>query len=362
MIFSKVLHGTENLDESLRHCYKLLKPGGKLVLAEFTHALDRITFVLGSLPGWKLSEDDRVSGPLLDEDGWKQHLVASGFTGLDIVIKDTPDDHIHCSSMMVTTKPKSLILPFKEVVVIDAPNPSDASIALSANISKALIGLGLKVEHASLESAAAEDDNGKIIVADKAIVSLIEAEKPLLYDPSETEFNCVKTIILRSLGGLWISRGGQAVDPSGNPAFCATTGLLRVCRCEMPDIRMHELNFSSQMDLSSQAAADLVGRFFPAMYDDDMPHLETETTELNGRLYIPRLFDEKHKNHSLQTLGKQPQAELQPFSQPDRPLRLDIGVPGMLDTLQFVDDPAPLEPMGQNEVEVEVVANAMNFV
>jgi hypothetical protein len=348
--------------ESLQHCYKLLSPGGRLVLAEFTQPLNHISFVLGTLPNWWLSEDGREDGPLLDEAAWNTHLREVGFSGLDIVINDTIDDRNHRSSMMISTKPKIMKLPFKEVVVIDATRPSEAESLLSANVSKALSDLGLGVEHATLEKAAAKDAKGKIMVSNKVIVSLVEAERPLVFDPTESEFNALKAVIIGSLGGLWVSRAGRQIDPTFDPGFCATTGLLRVCRCEMPDIRIHEFNFSSKMDISSQAAGDLIGRFFPSMYDDDMPNLETEATELNGRIYIPRLFDEKHKNHSLQTLRKQPLPELQPFFQPGRPLRLDIGVPGMLDTLQFVDDPTLSTPLGENDVEVKVAANAMNFV
>ena len=362
IIAGNVLHGTKNVAESLKHCHKLLKPGGKLVLTEFTNPLDRISFVLGALPSWWSAEDGRTGGPLLDEAEWKRHLLASGFSGVDIVIKDTNDAHTHCSSMMVATKARSMTFSFKKVVVIDAENPSEAAHTLSSKISKAISDLGLPVEHTTLAGAAAVDASGKAFVAGKGIICLAEAERPFVFDPSEAEFNAFKEIIVQSLGGLWVSRGGQMMDPSGDPSFCATTGLLRVCRCEMPDIRIHELNFSSKMDLASESAADLIARFFPSMYDDDLPNLETEASELNGRLYIPRLYDEKHKNHSLQTLDVQPQPEMQPFFQPGRPLRLDIGVPGMLDTLQFVDDPRPLEPMGEKEVEVEVLASAMNFV
>ncbi|MCJ1403373.1 hypothetical protein MMC11_006596 [Xylographa trunciseda] len=362
IIAANTLHGSKNLSVSLSHCYKLLKPGGKLVLTEFTHPLDRISFVLGTLPSWWQSEDGRSGGPLMNEDDWKSALLAAGFSGLDIMIKDTLDAGNHCSSMMVTTKPKVTKFPFTTVVVIDALKTSVETEAMAVNVLKALSDLGLELEQTTLEGAATPGADGKPFVAGKAVVSLIEAEDPLLVDIAKEDFNSMQTVLLQSLGGLWISRGGRQLDPSGDPSFCATTGMLRVVRCEMPHIRMHELNFSTQMRVSSPGAADLVRRVFYSIYDDDEANLETEISELNGHLYIPRLFDEKHKNHSLQTLGEQSMPELQPFSQPGRPLRLDIGNPGMLDTLHFIDDPRPLEPLGDNEVEIEVLANAMNFV
>ena len=360
--YFKALHGAKDLKATLSHCFRLLKPGGRLVLTEYTNPLDRISFVLGTLPNWWQSEDGRVGGPLINEDEWKSSLVAAGFTGLDLVIKDTAVDRNHCTSMMVTTKPRIMKFPFTKVVVIDARKKTAESSTLAENVLATIANLGLDVEHTTLEGAAALDSDGKPFVSGKGVISLLEAEDPLLINIEKNDFNAMQIVLLQSLGGLWISRGGRQIDPSGDPSFCATTGMLRVVRCEMPHLRMHEMNFSTQMKISSPAATELIGKVFYAIYDEDEANLETEISELNGRLMIPRLFDEKHKNHSLQTLGEQPKPELQPFSQPSRPLRLDIGNPGMLDTLHFVDDPRALAPLGDNEVEIEVLANAMNFV
>lgn len=357
-----MFHETRSLDAALSNCHKLLRPGGRIVLSNFTNPLKWISFVFGTLPSWWLSEDGRVGSPLIGEDTWHEHLLESQFSGLDVVIKDTSDGRAHRSSMMVSTKPSPITIPFKDVVMIDAPNPSEAVKAMSSNIQRKLEELGLTVEHATLEEAATPDAKGKPLVSKKAVVSLLEAESPLVSNMSEANFHPLKKALLNCLGGLWISRAGRQVDPSGDPAFCATTGLLRVFRIEKPDIRLHELNFSSQMDISSEAASDLVGRVFKSICNHNFLNLESEFSELDGRLQIPRLFDEPHKNHSLQTLGHQVLPELQSYLQPDRPLKLDIGVPGMLDTLRFIDDPRPLKPLAADEVEIEIVANALNFL
>ena len=332
------------------------------MLSEFTNPSNRTGFIFGTLPSWWLSEDGRVGSPLIDEAKWNEHLLASQFSGLDIVIKDSADVLNHRSSMMVSTKSKTITIPFKEVIMIDGPNPSETAKAMSSNIERKLEEFGLTVEHTTLEKAATPNAKGELPVSKKAVVSLMEVENPLVSDISEADYYSLKKVLLACVGGLWISRGGRQVDPLGDPSFCAATGLLRVFRGEKPDIRMHELDFSSKMDISSGAAADLVARVFKSICNDDLYQLESEFSELDGRLYIPRLFDEPHKNHSLQTLDSQVLPELQPYVQPSRPLQLDIGVPGMLDTLRFVDDPRPLEQLADNEVEIEVVANALNFL
>ena len=244
-------------------------------------------------------------------------------------------------------------IPFDKVVLINPSNPSEAVSAMASNVEQKFGELGITVEHATL---------GKAATSKKFVISLLEAENPLISDISETDFKNLKKALLQSAGGVWISRGGRQVDPQGNPSFCAITGLLRVLRCEKPDTRYHELNFSSKTDISSGAAADIVARILKSLCNDELLNLESEWSELNGHIYIPRLFDEPHKNHSLQTIGSQPLPELELFCQANRPLQLDIGVPGMLDTLRFIDDPRPLDSLAEDEVEIEVSANAINFL
>ena len=323
--------------------------------------MKRIEFVFGTLPNWWQSEDGRVGSPLIDEAKWDQQLLASQFSGLNIVLKDTANGLTHRSSMMVTAKPRPITIPFKQVVLIDSSSPSEAAKTMSSKVERQLEELGVAVERATLESAASPNANGELLVHKKPIVSLVEVENSLVSDLSQSDFYSLKKVLLHCSGGLWISRGGQQVDPLGDPAFSATTGLLRVFRGEKPDQRVCELNLSSQMVVSDDKAADLVARVLKSICNDDLYNLESEFAELNGRLLVPRLFDEPHKNHSLQTIGHQPLPELQPFHQPERPLQLDIGVPGMLDTLRFIDDPQATESLGENDVEIEVLANSMNF-
>lgn len=55
-------------------------------------------------------------------------------------------------------------------------------------------------------------------------------------------------------------------------------------------------------------------------------------------------------------------AKMAPFKQSGRPLRLQVRVPGMLDSLQFHDDPEPFLPMSPDDVEIEVKATGLNHV
>ncbi|KAI8627782.1 putative polyketide synthase [Xylariaceae sp. FL1651] len=359
-----VLHTTKHIDVALSHCFQLLRPGGKLVLGEFTHSLDRVHFVMGLLPTWWHSEDERTSGPLLNENEWNRRLILSKFSGIDIITRDYEHDIDHCSSMIITTKPANAKLSCSSIVLIRAKDISRDVETLSNNILEKLTKLDLNVELATLEQATALDSCGKMVISDKHVLSLLEAEAPFVHGLSETEFVLLKRVLTRSRGGLWISRSNRQLDPLGDPSFCCTVGLLRCTRNEKSDSRMHELALSPRIQLTSQAAAELVERSVKSIFEAESLNFEAETeiAEHNGRLHIPRIFDDKNLNNYLELIGRQLPVEPQPFYQPGRPIRLGISTPGKPDTLCFIDDSLPSEPLGENDVELEVHANGLNPV
>ena len=308
-------------------------------------------------------EIDPYDGTAMDESEWKRRLIASGFSGVEIIAKGTPDDGGHCPSMIVTSKQAIPKMRHSNVVIIQAQNASMFVKTLSFNVFQKLMTLGLNVELVSLEQAVAEDSDSKMLVSGKAIVSLLEIEIPVVATLSEQDFGSLKKLLLGSLGGMWLTRSNRQLDPSGDPSFSSTVGLLRTLRNENPEGRLHELALSSKMDISSSEAADLVARATKSVFEADSLQIEAETEygELDGRLYIPRIYDEPYKNRAMDTMGKEPPTELEPFYQENNPLRLDIGTPGKFDTLRFVHDPSALEPLNDNDVEIEVHANGLSF-
>ncbi|KAL9085033.1 MAG: hypothetical protein Q9165_007774 [Trypethelium subeluteriae] len=362
IIAGNALHETKNIAKALSHCQWLLKEGGKLIFTEFTESSDRIGLIMGVRPTWWLAEDGRVGQPMINETEWKRHL-ASGFSGLDLVVQDTDDLRSHCASFMVTTKPSApRKLPFTHVVVLNAADPSPEACKLSDNVISKLKRLGLEVESTTLEEATTPDADDQALVSGKAIVSLLEAERPLIADISKEDFGYVKKVLRSCKGGLWVSHAGVQVDPSSDPAFCATHGLLRTVRTERPDSPIFQLDLSAKAQISSSHIADLIIRNFKSENEAEPPFVESEVCERHGHLYIARLYDEKPMNHALHVRGRQPPPEPQSFVQPGRPLRLAIGAPGLLDTMHFVDDERPLATLGENDVEIEVRANGVNFM
>jgi hypothetical protein len=89
--------------------------------------------------------------------------------------------------------------------------------------------------------------------------------------------------------------------------------------------------------------------------------LETEIVQADGKLKIPRVVDEEHKNWDLHVSDTILPPTLQPLVQHDRPLALAAAVPGKLETLYFTDDLSLSDPLPDNEVDIEVQANSLNY-
>ena len=317
---------------------------------------------MGTFPSWWQAEDGRVGGPLLDENEWHRHL-STGFSGIDIVVKDTGDRISHCAYMMVTTNPvQPAAFPFAKIVLLEAAEPTPEACKFSDSLNEHLQKTGIEVEKASLAHAVTANTDGSIFVSGKGVVSLLELEQPMVHELSETDFESLHKVLLKSIGGLWISRAGAGVEPASDPRFSATTGLLRTLRTEKPEIRIHQLDLSSQASITRPPIAELDTRYFRSEFTAEFLNAETEVAEFNEQLYVPRLYDDKAKNHSLHLQGRKAAPELQPFVQPGRPLRLDVGAPGMLDSLHFVEDSRPLARLGVHDVEFEVQASAVNFM
>lgn len=80
-----VLHATRSLETTLAHTRQLLKPGGYLMLLEFTNN-DPIRFgtTMAGLPGWWLGVDDgRTMAPTVSTRVWHSTLRKAGFSGVD---------------------------------------------------------------------------------------------------------------------------------------------------------------------------------------------------------------------------------------------------------------------------------------
>ncbi|KAI0550654.1 hypothetical protein F4679DRAFT_594564 [Xylaria curta] len=349
------LHATKDLRKTLKNCRRLLKPGGNIVLCENTNPNDISSFIFGALPQWWVAEDGRENGPLLLQSEWDVALKEAGFSGTDITLPDTDSLSTHRMSVLISTRHEHHDFRSKDVMIVTPDDCAGPTNTLASLIRCEFERLGSSVEIRDIQTATSSADG-------KTVVSLLEYEKPFLQEIGEAQFEQAKQVLLHSAELLWVTRSNPDELPA-HPSRHIISGLLRCLKTEDASRRLYELHFCREAAPDVDSAARMISRRLCSFWGpkQTLPE-EMETVEQDGALCISRYLPEPILNRSLSLKQHGAAPEVENLVQPKRPLKLTIGVPGMLDTLHFVDDDAPLQPLTDEDVEIEVKACAMNFL
>lgn len=150
---------------------------------------------------------------------------------------------------------------------------------------------------------------------------------------------------------IWLSCG--ATLDCSRPTQAMVHGLLRVARNENTTSRFITLD----IDETSTAAAS-TATYIMQLLSGQIT--EDEVTLRNATAYIPRVLEDQSLNAKLVN-GAGGEPRMQRFDS-EPALSLQIGTVGLLETLRFVPDETILtQPLADNEVEIQVMATALNF-
>lgn len=330
----------------LKAANKLLRPGGKFVAGTITKAQPGTSMVLGRETEWR---------PLLCEE-WDALLKSNGFVGIDALVHDTENDEFQEASMMVSTSNAAKFFDFQDVVILAPNEPSLSYQALVSKLSKELGIRALTVRECSMESL--------ITAKQTAFVSFTELCGSSLDSMSETTFRQLKDVLMTSAGVIWVTNS-DLKEGSTNPKAGIASGLFRTIRTESPHLRLSNLDLSHNLDLGSENAARLILHVFDQTFATALSEKEgsdNEFAEANGRLHVPRIILESSINDDITKLGAAPQPQLDRLFQPGRPLKMEMGEPGLLDTCRFTDQEVFLEPLPVDFVNIRVKAVGVNFL
>lgn len=383
VVAGNVFHATSSLDKTLKNMRKLLKPGGHLMLIEITAADSPcINIAFGSLEGWWLSEEDwRQNGPLVNEQRWDKLLRSAGFTGLDLTLKDHSSKDCHLSSIMISSAVDSEFVepdnttsemraqeppsmdpdPSRPTirVLVDANSESQARFA--AEIKDRWWGTKVQqLQHTDLATYAFDTSTTDLVV------SLIDLDGHLA-EMSEMELRILQKHIQATQRLLWVSSSpdttvvcGDRVKIVKNPHWATCMGFLRSIRTEAPEKHIVTLGIESCCPGKEPGfVLDLVRSCFLADCPERTFKNELEFVVRGDRLTIGRVVQEtklnaKRIDHIIPRVRSE-----QWQSAP--PLALDVGAPGMLDSLQFVRDEEYDNILGDEEVEIEAAAWGLSF-
>ena len=356
VIGANVLHATKSIDATLQNCRKLLKPGGKLMLYELTGTTKiRTGFGFGLLPGWWLStEPHRQWGPLMTVSTWSTHLQRTGFTGVDISFDDYPDSEANqLSSVIISTAsyhaPKPRQVP---ATVIMIEKTSSLQIELAEQLQHTLRDKELcAVEIVPLDQFLTTQFDQKLCVflpeLDTSFLDLIHGDN----------YTGLQKLVTTASSVLWLTQGGGA--SSRNPHAELVTGFARTIRAENPALKFITLAFEATESVA--LACDTTMKVLEAVFAHD--DKDNAFYSSNGNIYISRIVEANYMNTAISTKTKSPRPQPTSFGKdPERRLKMQLGSPGLLDTLQFDDDPVYDEPLLDGQIEFKVKASALNFL
>ncbi len=293
---------------------------------------------------------------------WTQELEINGFSGADAVFEDLsqfndPTAHLLISSaapLLATEKPaikNSILL----VTGWDRPQLESPTAKL---VTAKLEELGAADIRWSSFTGAASCLEDEELAAHQPLVVIIQDQRWLsLENLSASQYLAFNATLSRSRGTLWLTNelAEEGFMPTG-----AEQGLARTLRAEA-----YGRVFANVTIVPTSAQSVLSGLIEKSLLNflsgvQGAADYERELIQVGDTLHIPRVYERNALNQSVHDATLQEPVEReQPFGKQN--LKLKVRHPGLIDSLYFEEVPALEEPLGPNEVEIEVKAVGVNF-
>lgn len=202
----------------------------------------------------------------------------------------------------------------------------------------------------------ADLDNAK----EKTVIFLDDPNQSILMQPSNDEFEAIKSILVNAEGVLWVSTGGAMNCERPNAGLCV--GILRTLRCEYPFKRYISLDLEASSSTWETSQTFSIAKAFGASFDYNQSKqvpIELEYAVRKGLIHIPRVFKDDAENKAVLENTSSP--ETMQFFDSSRKIRLSVGTPGLIDSLIFVDDDTIAGSLPPDHVQIKPAAFGLNF-
>lgn len=206
-------------------------------------------------------------------------------------------------------------------------------------------------------------------------VILDSANSSVLVKPSREEFRMFQSILTSARFVMWVTfqedgAVGVAAEVVGKPDVGAVKaiigGLARVVRRENDGIKLLTLEAKDLVNKdNTPELLDYVHRIAALIHTPEIEHssplCDSDYIISNGRCLVPRLLPDTHFKHWTDRINRRNKLEEHRYHDPKLPLRLEVGSPGLLNTLHFVQNDLISSPLGEDEIQIEAKAYGVNF-
>ncbi|KAF2197579.1 putative polyketide synthase [Delitschia confertaspora ATCC 74209] len=350
-VASQVLHATSNIATTLQNVRKLLKPGGKLVLVELTHAHLVTGLVLGTLPDyWKGESDGRMDTPLLNRAQWDQKLRENGFSGIDIVLDDYPSG-FETASVIVTTAielPKECNHEYKKPAVFILADYPFSEVARTVTT---------KIMDQNLLPRLLSIDDLKEIPRGSRVISLLNIDGRTSVSQDESLFTCLQILLHKEVSLLWISRSWY--NNLEIPDSSLMRGLLHTISHESPKIKISHLVFETELTVD---CAGLIARQESYFHDQiHSDHWEKIFFVRNGIVEISRIYSDIQLNKVFRAQENLEHTDLEIALHDAPSFKIDFDEPGLFSSMYFKEDRNFVRDLPDEYIEIRVEAIGVNM-
>ena len=237
------------------------------------------------------------------------------------------------------------------------PDLSGGSLGIVAEHLRQSPGLGLRqITTGSLDSIP--NDASTVLVIDPEMCEALEGCMDALL--SQEFQKCA----LSCKGLILISRGATGNTPT--PEGALTIGFAQSLRLEQPGIRYVTLDLDP--DTSHRAIDERLSRWLTKLltsetfdFDRGSIGLDCEFAERSGQLYANRVFHNERLDHGIVRATARAKPEQTAFLQRSRPLRVELGVPVLMETFRWADAVEHARGLAPDEIRIECRAASINF-
>ncbi|KAJ5703226.1 hypothetical protein N7488_010774 [Penicillium malachiteum] len=348
------LHATDSLKTTMQNVRQLLKPRGKLVLYEVTTNQFRAGFIFGLIEGWWNGVNDgRPWTPTLASSEWDTLLQQTGFEGVQVEFPDHVQPECHTCSIIVATAVEPRVSTSSFCFISDPTSTIQERMRLESTKALQLRHGEAEMIHHSLETSTSISDLERY-----TLIFLVEAERPLLSDISESAFYQIQHLVSQCKSILWVTPGGGAGPKSAE--YGLVDGWARTLRIEKTSRRVCTLALDLANGIQNHHSDYIASVINHSLLAKFQPTYEPDFVEIEGQLNVSRIVPASEMTEELNRAS-------QPYEFASRPINELTSVelvarsPGILSSLLWAESQDSLIPLSANEVVIENKAASIGF-
>ena len=187
-------------------------------------------------------------------------------------------------------------------------------------------------------------------------ISLLEFDELFISSVEEDEYIVLRRILTGGANMLWVTRPRMGHE---QPSFAIIDGLARVLRTENLNLALVTIVLENKE--SGRCVESIMTVYEATLAKLNNRSFESEYVERNGLLHTNRIIEAHKLDDHISSQLSPMQIKSQSFGQ-RRPLALNVAFPGLLDSLQRIEDEQHVKLIAPHEIEIQVMAIGLNFM